>query len=62
MNKILCIALSCLVLAACATPKSGSVSTIPWEERSEIDGMSQEYGWGEDDYMYDGMPTPEQPL
>ncbi len=62
MNKILCIALSCLVLAACATPKSGSVSTIPWEERSEMDGMSQEYGWGEDDYIYDGMITPEQPL
>jgi len=62
VNKILCIALSCLVLAACATPKSGSVSTIPWEDRSQMDGLSQEYGWGEDDGMYDGVIGGEQPL
>lgn len=62
MNKILCIALSCLFITACATPKSGSVSTIPWEERSQMDGMAQQYGWGEDDGIYDGMIVPEAPL
>lgn len=62
MKKLLCLALGCLLFSACAASKSGTVSTIPWEERSELDGLSQQYGWGEDDGIYDGMTTAEQPL
>lgn len=62
LKKIFLLALGSLIISACATPHHGSVSTIPWDDRSQIDGMAQEYGWGEDDALYDGMIAPEQPL
>lgn len=48
-----------LLVSACASPSPNSVSTIPWEERSEMDGLHQQYGLFEDDASYDGMLAPE---
>jgi hypothetical protein len=61
VKKILCIAVSSLILAACAAPHINTASAIPWDDRQQIDGLAQQYSWGEDDFIYDGVVTNNYP-
>lgn len=57
MKRWFCLTASSLILlAACASPQAGSVSTIPWEMRAEEDGLTaQQWGFFESNNIYTGQ-------
>jgi hypothetical protein len=61
LKNLLPVLAVALAAAGCAGGGSGgsAVSTIPWDERAQMDGLHQDYGMFEDDAVYDGMLTPE---